>query len=267
MIAIEAKKWWQTIQISLANILAYRVNFLFMVIGPALVFFFVKYSLWSSIFISQPDLIIQGYNFEQMIQYQIWTLVIGLIGQGSNSMKIAEDIRLGRISSYLIYPFGFWQFHASYFIAFQSVQVFIGIFTVALFWSLGIIPGFDFFWVLHGIVFSLAVSLVWFSMQYVIGVLAFWLEETWVLRTILVTLSQFLSGAIIPIDLYPKVVREILAFTPFPYLTFVPAKIFMGEYQSLPHAYLVLTIWFVIIVALGAWLFKRGLRLYTGSGM
>lgn len=267
MIAVEARKWWQTIQISWANILAYRVNFLFMVLGPALVFFFVKYSLWSSIYISAPERVIQGYSFDLMIQYQIWTLIIGLIGQGSNSMKIAEDIRLGRISSYLIYPFGFWQFHASYFIAFQTVQVSIGLFTVAIFALLGLLPAFSPLAFCHGILFSLAVGMVWFSMQYVVGVLAFWLEETWVLRTILVTLSQFLSGAIIPLDLYPEWIRELLAYTPFPYLTFVPAKIFMDEYHNLGHAYLVLTIWFFIIAALGGWLFRRGLKLYTGSGM
>ncbi|MGE0632608.1 MAG: ABC-2 family transporter protein, partial [Pseudobdellovibrionaceae bacterium] len=218
MIAVEARKWWQTIQISWATIMAYRVNFVFMVVGPALVFFFVKYSLWSSIYITEPDMRIMGYNFQEMIQYQIWTLIIGLIGQGSNSMKIAEDIRLGRISSYLIYPFGFWQFHASYFLAFQCVQLTIGLVTIVLLSALGVMGTFDLFWVIQGIFFSLAVSLVWFSMQYVIGVLAFWLEETWVLRTILVTVSQFLSGAIIPIDLYPKWVQELLAYTPFPFL-------------------------------------------------
>jgi ABC-2 type transport system permease protein len=46
----ELKKWLATIRISWSRQLAYKLNFLLLVIGPTLVFFFVKYNLWRSIF-------------------------------------------------------------------------------------------------------------------------------------------------------------------------------------------------------------------------
>ena len=47
--------------------------------------------------------VLQGYDFDQMLQYQLLVLIVSLMAQGHNSMKLADDIRLGRISSYLIY--------------------------------------------------------------------------------------------------------------------------------------------------------------------
>ncbi len=48
-------KWWITIKISWVKHTAYRLNFFLQIIGPSLVFFFVKYNLWSSIYlVGQP---------------------------------------------------------------------------------------------------------------------------------------------------------------------------------------------------------------------
>lgn len=262
----KANKWWQTMKVAWANILVYRVNFFLQVIGPTLVFFFIKYHLWKSIFGDHPEKLLQGYNLSQMVQYHLWVLVISLLGQGHTSTNLAEDIRMGRISTYLIYPFNFWEFHTANFLGTLVVQLgivlfFLGAVALSPLVNLSLAP------VMGGLLFTLAVGLFWFSLQYLLGLVSFWLEETWMLRVIFQIVAQFLSGAIIPLDLYPTWVREILNYTPFPYLTYVPARIFMGETHYLVPGLLLLGTWFLVVFALNAWVWKRGMKYYTAAGI
>ncbi|PKL75832.1 MAG: hypothetical protein CVV27_13375 [Candidatus Melainabacteria bacterium HGW-Melainabacteria-1] len=223
--------------------------------------------MWAAIFGLEGVSTIQGYSFEAMLAYQAWVMVVGFLGLGYNGMNLAEDIRLGRISAYLIYPFGFWQFHASSFLAFEAIQLIVAAVTIL---SLGLAG-----WVslsgpalLHGLLFSLCVGLFWFQVCFLLGVLSFWLEETWVLRVMMVLVSQFLSGAMLPLEIFPPWLTQILAWLPFPYMTYVPVKILMGEYTgNLAAAYATIGLWIVIGTLASQWVWRKGLRAYTGAGI
>ncbi|TNF01164.1 MAG: hypothetical protein EP326_05060 [Deltaproteobacteria bacterium] len=260
-------KWWQTIKISWSNYTAYRMNFFLQIIGPALVFFFVKYNLWSSIYDGDAHMTIKGYNLDQMITYHIWSMIVGLVAQGMSALNLAEDIRMGRISSYLIYPIDFWEYHTAGFIAFETLQLFISALTITVIAVFGFLPDITFTSLIFGFTYCVYVSLFWFILQYLTGIIGFWLEETWILRVILSILTAFLSGAIIPLELYPEWLVTLLNYTPFPYLTFYPIKMFMGEIGFFPKGYLMLGAWMVILLFLNKWIWKKGIRMYTAAGM
>ncbi len=254
-------------RVAWANYLTYRINFFLQVIGPALIFFFIKYNLWSSIYGTQENLVIQTYTFSDMINYHIWALIVGLLAQGHTAMNLAEDIRLGRISSYLIYPFNFWEFHTANFLAFQILQIFISLITIGALYFFGLLEFHGQFAFVQGYIYTLYVSIFWFCLQYLTGMMAFWLEETWILRVMIMMITAFFSGAIIPLDLFPPALVEVLNYTPFPYLTFYPIKIFMGEFSAIGIPYMVLTIWILIFIVINSLLWRRGLKLYTAAGM
>ncbi|OIQ18865.1 MAG: hypothetical protein BM556_06180 [Bacteriovorax sp. MedPE-SWde] len=261
------QKWVQTIKISWKRYTAYRLNFFLQIIGPSLIFFFIKYNLWSSIYSGEEGLVIKGYDFNQMITYHIWSFVVAQIAQGHTALNLSIDIRMGRISSYLIYPFNFWEFHTASFLGFQILQLGITCLSMTVFSLLGILPDFTLSGMLYGISACLYVSLFWYALQYFTGMLAFWLEETWILRVILQVITVFLSGAVIPLELFPEAVRSVLEYTPFPYLTYYPIKIFMGAPVDMLNFYGVITIWLAIFTAINSYLWKRGIRLYTAAGM
>lgn len=264
---LSLSKWWQTIRIAWSKFTAYRMNFFLQVLGPTLVFFFIKYNLWSAIYSPTPGAIIQGYNFDQMIQYHIWAMIVGLIAQGHTAMNLSEEIRLGKISAYLIYPFNFWEFHTAHFLAFQGLQVCISFLTIVLISSFGLMNFPPFELLLFGYLYCLFVSLFWFTLQYLTGILGFWLEETWILRVILQIGTGFLSGAILPLDLYPEKFVAFLQYTPFPYLTYYPIKIFTGQFTDYSTAYFIIAFWIGILAFINHLIWKRGIKLYTAAGM
>ncbi len=264
----EWAKWWATIRIAWSKTLAYKLNFLLLVIGPTLVFFFVKYNLWTAIYSLEGITSIQGYSLKEMLHYQIWGLIVGFLVQGYNSMNLAEDIRLGRISAYLIYPFGFWPYQTASFIAFQGIQCVVAAFSFVVLLMSGLLQQWSWATLLSGSLFSLLMGFFWYQVSYLIGLAAFWLEETWVLRVMFMTISQFLSGAIIPLEIYPPWLVSALKWTPFPYLTYAPIKIFMGEYPgSLLEALGIVSSWLLITSFICRLVWIRGIRLYTAAGM
>lgn len=262
-------KWWQTIKVHWSNLLVYRTNFILMIVGPVLVFMFVKVSLWYSIFQGDMTKVIGNYTLSEMLSYHLWTMVVMLISRSYNFGKLSEDIRLGKVSTYLIYPFSLWEFQAASFVGRFCVQFIIALFTLGtLFWVFPqFFPGVPLEGFFKGLALCLVVGIFWFSLQYLIGLLAFWLEETWVIAVISETVFQLLSGNIIPLDLFPQWAEKLLAYTPFPYITFFPVKVFMGAEVDFTSVIVNLIFWILLLNILVAMVWRIGLKLYTGAGM
>ncbi|OGG93253.1 MAG: hypothetical protein A2527_13465 [Candidatus Lambdaproteobacteria bacterium RIFOXYD2_FULL_50_16] len=261
-------KWGATMAVTWSNLLVYRVNFILQSIAPLFVFLLVKLSLWYRIYEGQPGLI-GGYSFGQMAAYHLWVMITGLLVFNGNSQRISEDIRLGRITSYLIYPFSLWEFHGAGFLARTLLQTGIAIFTI--FAALALLggrlesPSFGPF--VLGLLLAILGGVFWFWINYWVGLVAFWLEETWTLMVMLQIVTYFLSGAIIPLELYPEWLRTILLYSPFPYIAYGPAQLMMGNLEGVGRAFLVLGFWALVASWFAQWVWRRGLRLYTAAGI
>ena len=267
-LGLEYRKWKETASISINNTLVYKTNFLLQTFGPVLIFFLIQYNLWSSLYELQGIEEIRGYSKDSMLAYQGWVLVVTLLTQTYNSRNLAEDIRLGRISSYLIYPFEFWQYHLAAFLGQQSIQILIASLSFFFLISVGVLSLPDVHGLMLGVSTALLAGVLWYYLQYAIGLLAFWLEETWTLRVILSITASFLSGSVIPLELFPAWAQKITLFTPFPYLTFIPVKSFVGTAPQLPiPAPCILLIWIFLIWLFGRILWKKGIHLYSAAGM
>lgn len=260
------KKWLETIRIGWSVVTAYRLNFVLLILGPAIVFYFVKVSLWSAMY-SESTTLLQGYTLSDMLKYQAWSLVVVLLAQSSNGVNLSEDIRLGRISKYMVYPFNFWEFHTASFFSFQTLQLIVAVISLAILSSLNIIDITNWSHLTIGIAYSCLVGLFWFAVQYFTGLMAFWLDETWTMRAVFQIIVNFLSGAIIPMDFFPLWAQKVLAWTPFPALTYTPVKIFMGDLSGLWHGVTTLICSIAIMALINTLTWRKGVRLFTAAGM
>lgn len=265
---LEYLKWTQSIKISLSKNLNYKINFFLMICTPVLVFFIIKYNLWSSIYAGNDHKAIKGYNLSQMINYQFWILILEFFVRSHFfSLNISQEIRHGKISCFLLYPFSFINYQLSLFFSDKMIQTFIGAFTLFL--------AFLFSWaeippaliLFKAGIFILMINIFWFFVQLLIGFLSFWLEETWGLNVSIRFISAFLSGSILPLDLYPGLFTKILMWTPFPYLLYVPVKILMGESVDISFSLTLLSVWTLALFFFVRWVWRKGLKVYTGAGM
>ncbi|MEI8027279.1 MAG: ABC-2 family transporter protein [Pseudomonadota bacterium] len=264
----ELLKWTRTFAITWSSQFAYRADFIMQVIGPALVFFLVKYNLWSSLFHLSGISQIQGYGQTQMLAYQAWVFLVTLLAQGYNNMNLSEDIRLGKISTHLIYPFSFWKFQTARFLSFQCIQILVAALTLGILVAFDLveIPNWDH--LAMGLAICMSVGVLWFVIAYVLGLAAFWLEETWVLRVMFVLICNFFSGAVFPLEIFPAWLRGILVYSPFPYLTSVPVQYLMGNlHQSVGSVFLAIGFWTLVAWAVAYLVWKNGMRNYAAAGM
>ncbi|NDJ19361.1 multidrug ABC transporter permease [Myxacorys almedinensis A] len=105
-----------------------------------------------------------------------------------------------------------------------------------------------------------------FLIQYTLAMVAFWTERASSLQEFWFLFYLFLSGAIAPLVVFPQTVRTIALFTPFPYLINFPASILVGLPVNLIQGFLVMLAWCAGFFALNRWLWRRGLKQYSGMG-
>ncbi|HEY9646020.1 MAG TPA: ABC-2 family transporter protein [Chroococcidiopsis sp.] len=105
-----------------------------------------------------------------------------------------------------------------------------------------------------------------FLMQYTSAMLAFWVERASATEQFWFLLYLFLSGVIAPLDIFPEPLRAIVLWTPFPYMVYFPASLLVGIPVNLVQGFTVLLGWTGIFFVINRWLWKKGLKHYSGMG-
>ncbi len=119
--------------------------------------------------------------------------------------------------------------------------------------------------VLFVLVLALAFALR-FLMQYTFALLAFWTERASAIEQFSVLFYLFLSGIIAPLAVFPPAVREVALWTPFPYLIYFPAAILIGLPVNIVQGISVMLGWSLLFFILNRWLWRKGLKQYSGMG-
>lgn len=264
----EFRKWRKTTTVSISRYMAFKADFLLMLVAPSFVFVAINYCIWRSIYQSREGASISGFSMDQMLQYQCWAFIVSLLTRSHRTWNLSEHIRLGRITSFLLYPFEAWKFYASEFMAFQLLQLCSALPCILALRAFGMIPALDLGTCALGIMFSLLVSILWFVCDFTLGLFGFWLEEVWVFRVIFGLFAVLLSGAFIPIELFPPALQRMVGYTPFPLIGSVPVHMFMGTSSvSMIWSIMMVCAWIAALSLVSSVVWRRGIRLYAAAGI
>ncbi len=119
------------------------------------------------------------------------------------------------------------------------------------------------------LLFPLALALAFavrFLMQYTFALFAFWTERASAIEQFSVLFYLFLSGIIAPLEVFPLTVREVALWTPYPYLIYFPAAILIGLPVDIVRGILVMLGWSLLFFISNRWLWRKGLKQYSGMG-
>jgi ABC-2 type transport system permease protein len=105
-----------------------------------------------------------------------------------------------------------------------------------------------------------------FLIQYTFALMAFWTERSSAIEQFWYLFYLFLSGLIAPLELFPDWLKSIVAWTPFPYTIYFPAAIAIGLPVDIPRGLMVMLGWIGIFLVVNRWLWRRGLKEYSGMG-
>ncbi|MDA8794074.1 ABC-2 family transporter protein [Bacteriovoracaceae bacterium] len=254
------------------RIIAYKSDFYINFLGVTIISFFISYSLWQSIFAFNGLDKLNGMTFNYLIYYSLIAPLSFRIIQGHQIGFLSREIYEGDINKYLIYPVSLIRIKFSSYIAqsmFYFIQLFLLLFIINF---LGISEktiNVSIQSVLVYAIFLFITTVFYYLTQAIIECIAFWADNIWSLAVLLRMTVAIFSGAIIPLNLFPAWSLDLLNYTPFPYLTYLPIKILFGNSNSLEilKGILILLAWSIPISITLKAVLKKGLKNYNGIGM
>ncbi|MCF8140232.1 MAG: ABC-2 family transporter protein [Cyanobium usitatum Tobar12.5m-G36] len=184
-------------------------------------------------------------------------------------IQVFEDDALqGRLSPFLLQPLSpLWRYLAAHFseqasrIPFVAVMVLVvGLAAPGLLWlpSAGAL--------LLGFLAIVAAFLLRFLLQVLVTTLCFWSERAAALDRLLMIPYLFLSGIVAPLETFPPGVRRLALATPFPWMVDFPARLLAGEPVNLALGFGAIAAWCLLLLPIGHWLWRAGLRRYSAMG-
>lgn len=169
-----------------------------------------------------------GLTLSQMLWYLAITESI-ILSAPRVSQTVDQDVRTGQLAVHLIKPLSYPLYCLGNCLGERSVRfalnLIVGLLVVSFF--VGPIP-----LQLNSVLFLLvALPMAFvldFLFNFLIGLGAFWLEDTTGIMLIYSRITMILGGMLIPIELFPEVMQPVLKALPFASIVYGPARMFVS---------------------------------------
>ncbi len=212
---------------SLKSMLAYRMNFFG---GLAQSFFSLvaMWFVWHAIFASAGTTEIQGLTLYSMITYLFVSTLMRTYTHSYMEWDMQEDARTGRITRHLTLPTSYplFRFFATFGESVYNILTRVVPLMVGALFFLNIAPPASLLF-FASIVLSLLID---FSISFLTGLWVFWSGGSiWGLRFSVRVIGDMISGAFIPLYLFPDFFAKIFQLLPFAAVFHIPLSIYLGK--------------------------------------
>jgi ABC-2 type transport system permease protein len=265
------KKYLSIYKISFAQELAYRANFIMWRVRNVLQILLVFF-LWSTVF-TNPQTELFGYNRDKILTYVFGIFILRALVLSSRAVEIAGEIARGDLTNYLLKPINYIKYWFTRDISSKALNLgFATVEIVILYIFLR--PTFfiqtnplQIFLFLASIVLAVV---MFFGLMVLVNFVSFWFPEGgWASQfLIIVIFTEFLSGAVFPIDILPEAIQNILYALPFPYLMFFPLQVYLGKLSMnvTLQGLLISGIWMIVMIFAVSQVWARGIKRYSAVG-
>jgi len=247
--------------------LVYRFGFLFNILGN-LVYLGVAYYLWKSIYRYSDT--IRGLTFNETFIYVALGSAIFILLKTYADWIMHFEIREGAIATYLTKPIDY-QIYALFAnfgamlmnltaITVPTALVMLFVFKVHFPSGLGL--------VLFPISLLLA-FLISFSIDYFVGLFAFYSESVWGLSITKEIIVTVFSGALIPLPFFPDAMQRVLLWLPFQAIYHTPLMMITRPNQGLDiflSMILVQLIWAILLFLLARLFYNQAIKVLRIAG-
>jgi ABC-2 type transport system permease protein len=255
-------KYGSLVKMSLQSALAYR--------GVIIIEWFIDawsvaimLYIWRTVFATEATQI-GSYDWQRMKTYLVLAYAINSFSASGIIWQMGGLIRNGDIATELTRPISFFgaQFASQLGSSLVSGVIGMGLVAVLSVVLLGLVPPASLFG-LALFVLSLGLSyLIRFCFDYLIGLSACWLTNTQGINWIVWFGVRLISGAVIPITLFPGWLYTLASVFPFRGIVADPIAIYLGDAPGLAALQLMglQLAWVIALWLLSRWLWPRAMR-------
>jgi ABC-2 type transport system permease protein len=208
---------------------AYRIEFLFEVLSSAMVPAVIQCIFWYAMFTLGHQTTVVGMTYHEAIQYTFVSLLFTQIRGGDLDFELAEMIRTGQLSNYLLRPVGVVEFvylrglAPKLFIA--TLSLVIGM--AASFYFHVLSPGR----MLGAMFLALIGNIIHYQISVTLAAMSFLWEDAYGILMVKNMVVSLLSGELLPLTLFPARLSWIWKVTPFYLYVFGPTWYALGRWS------------------------------------
>jgi ABC-2 type transport system permease protein len=273
---IESKAFWKNLLPNLQwrfaalrngfqDATAYRMEFLLEVVGYAIVPAATQWILWYSLFVTGNNTSIAGRSYSEVLQYTFVSMLFSQIRGGNHDFELAEMIRDGSLSQYLLKPVGVLEFVYIRGVApkllITGIGTLIGI-GVSLYLQLPLI------YIPIAILIAIMGNIIHYQIGAIIAASAFAWEEAYSLLMVKNVIVGLLCGELIPLYLFPESYSWLWKYTPFYLYVYEPTQIFLGKasWTEINQSVIIGMLWIVSLSFLTKKAWNKGIHQYQSLG-
>jgi len=227
----------------------------------------IMLAVWLSIAAGGP---VAGYDRTRFIAYYLAALIVRNMTGMWFIWEMDSEMRLGALSFRLLKPMNPIVHYMALALSSRPIRllILVPMSVLAVAWIPGLNWATDFSSLLLFAVSLVGAWTILFLMQYTIGLAGFWITRTIGLNDAWFFTYSLTSGYLVPLDLFPPVVREVLAYLPFRYTMSFPVEILTNRVSGIAifQGIAMQWIWSAAIYLVYQWVWKRGLRRYSAVG-
>lgn len=188
--------------------------------------------LWHVVFKSSGSGRLGDLTLEQMIWYLTTTEAI-ILSAPRVAATVDSDVRSGTLVNYLQRPLSYPLYSLAHNFGERGVRFLVNLLVGAFVSTLLVgLPQLSWQGVLFFLVSIPLAFTVDFLACFLIGLGAFWLEDTTGIMLIYSRLSMMLGGMLFPLTLFPDGVRQVLEWLPFAAVLYGPARLLVNPSPS-----------------------------------
>ncbi len=259
------KIFWGYLENSIKKLFLYRIYIFSEILNNLFFPILISFFLWKSI-ISNNEI---GYSLKEMMVYIVISNVILIFTQIHVENEIEGDVKTYKLGQKLLLPINYTTKLVISFISRSFVRfifIYLPFITVMMIISSNSIVFSRIIYLPFTVIIAFTTNAL-FSL--IIGFFSFWTTEIWGIAAVRNLITGLLTGAVFPLDMFPKAIQWIMLYTPFPYITYIPAKLLTDNsfnIQIVEKGLIISIIWIFILVGFMQALKNCGMKKYTSNG-
>jgi ABC-2 type transport system permease protein len=268
---VNIKKYISVFKISFQQEFAYRLNFLMWRLRNVMQIFLVFF-LWSSVF-ADPSRQVFGYDRDKILTYVFGILIVRAMVFSARTVDVAGEISTGDLTNFLLKPIGYFKYWFSRDLSSKVLNLGFAFIEASILFILLKPP---FFLQTNPLTILLFVSsiilaiTIFFGLLLLVNMTPFWSPQSgWAAQFLFMgIITEFLSGAVFPLDVLPFGIQNVLHFLPFQYLVYFPLQIYLEKISltSMISGVMLAAGWAIILFWTVNSVWARGIKRYAAEG-
>ncbi|WII72561.1 ABC-2 family transporter protein [Bdellovibrio sp. 22V] len=255
-------------KLAIVSNLEYRLNyFVDAVVQPTLTTG-IEVLLWFAVFAGAATSEINGFGREFYLSYALWGAFFARICTSwMYEYRMIQEIDSGSVNSLLVRPMSFYEYYFSQLMGYKFITTLVSMMIPLLAVMIFKLPTkFERLPLAFALEFYYLILV--HSISFVIAAGAFYLNKVYAITGAKNLALWLFTGELFPLDLMPEPFRSAVIALPFSAGVYVPVGYLTGrlEIASVYQAFTSVTVGIVIVNLIGAYMWRKGVNVYTGTG-